>query len=683
MDQQTRNNAHDLLRNSLRAVGHLLEDPHVQEVMINGPNNVWVEKAGQGIVKTEVDISDVEIRSSIQLLASLENKEAKERGKESIIDSRLDGFRFAAAMKPTSMQGPSISIRKHNPVHLSLDDYVANGAIPEEMAGVLRKMVQERKNVVVAGGTSSGKAQPLDAQVLTPNGFVPMGSLKVGDAITSPDGMVDRIVGVFPQGEKEVFRITFHDGRAAESCAEHLWQVWSRTSTYVKGSGHNGKKIRGMGWRVLPLSEVIDRFKRKSKLYERSAVPLVSPYAIELPQEAHSIPPYVLGVLIGDGCLVDSTAKFSTADDFILSRLTAELPGYEITPIKGYDYRIAAKVKRMKSEMKTSLEALGLQGMKSNGKFIPDAYKRGTAAQRMALMQGLMDTDGFISKDGAVSYATVSKRLANDVREVVTSLGGIATITEKTTTYRDKNGDKQHGQIAYNVWICHPVPDHLVSLPRKLKLVKPRSRDWRLRIVSIEPIGKKQTQCIKVARPEGLYVTDGYVVTHNTTFVNALIGEVDPGDRVLTIEDTQELKVKVPNWVPLISNEQEGVTTRDLVRLSLRFRPDRIIVGEVRGGEAFDLLDAANTGHDGCLATLHANNCAGALSRFESLVLRAGINWPHEAIKAQIADTFDFVVFMARVKTGRKLAEIMAINGFDFDSKRYITEEVYRLHEKH
>lgn len=325
MDQQTRNNAHVLLRNSLRSVGHLLEDPLVQEVMINGPNNVWVEKAGQGITKTEVDISDVEIRSSIQLLASLENKEAKDRGKESIIDSRLDGFRFAAAMKPTSMQGPSISIRKHNPVHLSLDDYVANGAIPEDMADVLRKMVQERKNVVVAGGTSSGK----------------------------------------------------------------------------------------------------------------------------------------------------------------------------------------------------------------------------------------------------------------------------------------------------------------------------------------------------------------------TTFVNALIGEVDSCDRVLTIEDTQELKVKVPNWVPLISNEQEGVTTRDLVRLSLRFRPDRIIVGEVRGGEAFDLLDAANTGHDGCLATLHANNCAGALSRFESLVLRAGVNWPHEAIKAQIADTFDFVVFMARVKTGRKLAEIMAINGFDFDSKRYITEEVYRLHEKH
>lgn len=325
MDQQTRTNAHELLRNSLRSVGHLLEDPQVQEIMINGPDNVWVEKAGVGIAKTDVRIAEIEIISSIQLLASLENKQAKERGRDSIIDSRLDGFRFAAAMKPTSMMGPSMSIRKHNPVHLSLADYVANGAMPPEMADLLIQMVQGRKNVIVAGGTSSGK----------------------------------------------------------------------------------------------------------------------------------------------------------------------------------------------------------------------------------------------------------------------------------------------------------------------------------------------------------------------TTFVNALIGEIDPADRVLTIEDTQELKVTAPNWVALVSNEQEGVTTRDLVRLSLRYRPDRIIVGEVRGGEAFDLLDAANTGHDGCLATLHANNCLGALSRFESLVLRAGINWPHEAIKAQIADTFDYVVFMARVKTGRKLAEVLALKGFDFDTKQYITEQLYCLQDQH
>ena len=92
-------------------------------------------------------------------------------------------------------------------------------------------------------------------------------------------------------------------------------------------------------------------------------------------------------------------------------------------------------------------------------------------------------------------------------------------------------------------------------------------------------------------------------------------------------------------------------------------------------------LDAANTGHDGCLATMHANNCTGALSRMESMVLRAGINWPHEAIKAQIAATFDYVVFMARVKTGRQLAEIMALDGYDFERKVYVTTPLYQMPE--
>lgn len=323
MDTHSSHHGRTMLRNALRPVEHLLDDDLVQEVMINGPNNVWVERAGQGVSKTDVQISDVEIRSSIQILASLENKDARERGKDSIIDSRIDGFRFAAALKPTAMHGPSLSIRKHSAVHLRLDDYVASGAVPEEMAKVLVQLVKDRRNIIIAGGTSSGK----------------------------------------------------------------------------------------------------------------------------------------------------------------------------------------------------------------------------------------------------------------------------------------------------------------------------------------------------------------------TTFANALIGEIDPSDRVLTIEDTQELRVKVPNWVPLVSNEQGGITTRDLVRLSLRFRPDRIIVGEVRGGEAFDLLDAANTGHEGCMATLHASSATGALSRFESLVLRSGINWPHEAIKAQIGETFDYVVFMARMKGIRRLAEIVAVRGYDLDTKRYQTDEIYRFSE--
>ncbi len=120
------------------------------------------------------------------------------------------------------------------------------------------------------------------------------------------------------------------------------------------------------------------------------------------------------------------------------------------------------------------------------------------------------------------------------------------------------------------------------------------------------------------------------------------------------------------------------MTTRDLVRLALRYRPDRIIVGEVRGGEAYDLLDAANTGHDGCIATIHANSSFDALSRFETLILRGDVPWPHVAVCAQIARTFDHVVFMARRHGKRRLCEILELDAYDIDKKQYQYKHLFQ-----
>jgi Flp pilus assembly CpaF family ATPase len=167
----------------------------------------------------------------------------------------------------------------------------------------------------------------------------------------------------------------------------------------------------------------------------------------------------------------------------------------------------------------------------------------------------------------------------------------------------------------------------------------------------------------------------GATSSGKTTAVNALLAEIPPEERILTIEDTPELKVISPNWVSLESNAQKGVSTRELVRLALRYRPDRVIVGEVRGGEAFDLLDAANTGHDGVIATLHASSALDALSRFETLILRGGVEWPHRAICAQIARTIDYVVFMARRNGVRGLQEVLEIE--DFIDGRYVTKMLF------
>lgn len=161
-----------------------------------------------------------------------------------------------------------------------------------------------------------------------------------------------------------------------------------------------------------------------------------------------------------------------------------------------------------------------------------------------------------------------------------------------------------------------------------------------------------------------------------TTLLNALVENIPESERVLTIEDTMELKTRVPNAVRLLSNTDKNVTTQQLVALALRFRPDRILVGEVRGGEAFDLLQALNTGHDGGMASLHANNARAALSRLESLAMLGiplGSRWELDDMRKLIAECFNYVIHMRRTGEMRHVSEIIEIKGFrngDYDIDR-------------
>ena len=150
-----------------------------------------------------------------------------------------------------------------------------------------------------------------------------------------------------------------------------------------------------------------------------------------------------------------------------------------------------------------------------------------------------------------------------------------------------------------------------------------------------------------------------------TTLLNALAGEVPPRERIVTIEETAELSLGQPHVVRLEARPPNaegagGVPVRALVRAALRLRPDRLIVGEVRGEEAFDLLQALNTGHCGSLCTIHANGPADALARLESLVLLAGVGLPVEAIRAQIRSSIDAVVHVARSAGGDRTIESIA-----------------------
>ena len=169
--------------------------------------------------------------------------------------------------------------------------------------------------------------------------------------------------------------------------------------------------------------------------------------------------------------------------------------------------------------------------------------------------------------------------------------------------------------------------------------------------------------------------------TGKTTLLNILAGFIPNEERIVLIEDTAEIQINKPNLVRFEARrEQNGVpavTIRDLLKATLRHRPDRIIVGEIRGGEAFDLLQALNTGHSGTLSTIHANSASQALQRFTSCVLQSGIELPYRAIKSHIADSIQVLIHIERSHGRRLVSQVLAIRGYSVDTDRYDLQVLY------
>ena len=169
--------------------------------------------------------------------------------------------------------------------------------------------------------------------------------------------------------------------------------------------------------------------------------------------------------------------------------------------------------------------------------------------------------------------------------------------------------------------------------------------------------------------------------TGKTTLLNALAAFIPDEDRVLIIEDTSEIQIEKPNLIRLEARPEQpelpAVTIRHLLRATLRMRPDRILLGEVRGPEAFDLLQAMNTGHSGTLSTIHANSAALSLTRFATCVMMAGIDLPHRTVRANIGEALDLIVHVERRQGKRFVNEVLRVKGYDPGEDRYELETVY------
>jgi pilus assembly protein CpaF len=169
--------------------------------------------------------------------------------------------------------------------------------------------------------------------------------------------------------------------------------------------------------------------------------------------------------------------------------------------------------------------------------------------------------------------------------------------------------------------------------------------------------------------------------TGKTTLLTSLARFISDEDRILLIEDTSEIQLHKPNLVRFEARQAQpdlpAITIRDLLKASLRHRPDRIILGEIRGGEAFDLLQLLNTGHSGTLSTVHASSAAQALARFASCILQSGIELPYRAIKSNIADSLNVLIQLERRPGKRFVSEVIEIRGYNSENDRYDLSSVF------
>jgi ATP-dependent DNA helicase RecG len=437
---------------------------------------------------------------------------------------------------------------------------------------------------LLMGEVGSGKAQPLDSLVLTPSGFKPMGSIGVGHTVLSPTGESTEVTGVFPQGERDVFRVRFSDGTRVECDAEHLWPV--RTSC---------ARHRGDSPKVKTTREIAADLTHPNGS---------SKWHLELPRAAdlegggdRPLDPYLLGLLLGDGGFsVANRVRFTSADAELVAAARAALPA-ECTlrqeSHRPYDWNLVSERRNGNPEalanaqrhdvgsMAKAYEAgasqqtiadhvglrggttvrhhllragvrsrpsyqanpvvaaatrLGWMGTKARDKAVPEAYLTAPIHVRHAVLQGLLDTDGTLARtEGSnVTFASASRQLAEDVAWLVRSLGGRA----RCRTRRVRQNEYWLTSLAL------PVEYPPFRLRRKAELLKPRTRyaNPAKAINAIEYVGRKPVQCISVAHPSQLYVTDHFTITHNTVVaLHAMLRAVESGDQAALMAPTETL----------------------------------------------------------------------------------------------------------------------------------------------
>lgn len=359
-----------------------------------------------------------------------------------------------------------------------------------------------RGSAILADEQGLGKMLLPETPVLTPNGWKEIQKLKIGDLIGNSEGTFSKVTGIFNNPKKKFYKFYFNDGTTIESCEEHLWNV--KTANQQK---------RNSNWKTLETKEIIKNIYNKNGKNKPTNIwrfPICKPFKFK--KNKLKIDPYILGCLIGDGYLKKNGIILTSNDLEIINYFSNKYNIYQQPSKKNsYDYFIKSK------ELNNELNNLNLLNKHSWDKFIPEMYKWSSINDRKEIIRGLLDTDGYVNKEGdIIQFTTASYQLANDVKFIIQSLGGLVTWHEKIPTYTYKK-EKRKGRLAYTLTLKLPKNFIPFKISRKIKRFKPKTKYQPNRILTkIEYVGKKSGICISTDAPNHLYVIDNFIVTHNT-----------------------------------------------------------------------------------------------------------------------------------------------------------------------
>lgn len=652
----------------------LMANPDVTEIMISGPRKVFVEIKGK-----LTRVPGVGFRDSAHALA-LANRILANSGraiseKSPLEDGRLLDFsRFNVVHPTVAKDGPYLTIRRQRTEIWTVQELVKRNSMTEEIAVELVNLIHAGCTTVIVGGTGTGKALSTSTVIPTPRGFVRMGDLSVGDKVFDENGTPVNITGVFDQGKRPAYKISFTDGTSVVADAEHNWLTYDRAARRSRSRRKAGENANT----AIP-DEILAELKEWHKGIDPTATLTVKDVSVKYPGIEYKVRSSSLGLKYEKR----KNAHFFVGKELLASiisagsqpahsqqkrwthpevRTTQEILQTLYTPSGHLNHAIPMLTEAIEyPELDIPDEKFYIAGENINQNIPNPSFLTASIRQRRLLLAGVVDSLAkTVNHSGSVSL-NIHRGSAPYVQSLCSSLG-IYSCTKKQSQMKRITFTIKTRQ---NIFTLGSKKDMVHQLSSS-ELIVPEYRY----IQDIQACGEDTMRCISVDGKNRLYLCgEDYIVTHNTTVLNALSGAIPPNDAIVTIEDNFELKLHPDRNVRAVESRPENasgegeVTIRQHVKNALRMRPDRIVVGEVRGAEAFDMLQAMNTGHDGSMTTFHANGPDEAIDRLASMTAQSGEVDKNSALSL-IASGVDLMITIDRYDDGsRRISGIYEIPG--------------------